>query len=151
MLIGELEMAEALGGNVEGAVNAPQLIASLGRRPGLWDRGRVNDAYQAAAARLRHGGGQRLPNQERQPIAAPAQALKQRDIGKIGKPGRGRPRGGRSQPSTAKAIGQDQTQQIHTGCDGPRPQEGLRIAGALLQRRRPAEPDHEAIPILGHK
>jgi hypothetical protein len=31
---------------------------------------------------LRRGGGQRLPNQERQPIAA--QALKQRDIGKIG-------------------------------------------------------------------
>ena len=33
MLIGEFEMAEPLGGKVEGAVNAPQLVPSLGRRP----------------------------------------------------------------------------------------------------------------------
>jgi hypothetical protein len=132
-------------------MNAPQLVPPLGRRSRLGDRGRVDDADQAAAARLRRGGGQRLPNQERQPVAAPAQALKQCDIGKIGKPRRGRPGGGRSQPSIAEAIGQDQAQQIHGACHGPRPQKGFGVAGALLQRRRPAAPADKAIPILSHK
>jgi hypothetical protein len=53
-------------------LNAPQLVPPLGRRPGLWDCGRVDDADQAAAACLRRGGGQRLPDQVRQPVAAPA-------------------------------------------------------------------------------
>ena len=65
MLIGELEMAESLGGKVEDAVNAPQLVPPIGRRCRLWDRGRVDDVDQAAAACLRRGGGQRLPDQER--------------------------------------------------------------------------------------
>src|SRR5208283_3395384 len=84
MLIGQLEMTEALARKVEGAVNAPQLVPPLGCRSGLWDRRRIDDPDQAAAARLRRGGGQRLPDQERQPVTAPAQALKQCDIGKIG-------------------------------------------------------------------
>ena len=142
MLIGELEMAESLGGKDEGAVNAPQLVPPLGRRFRLWDRGRVDDADQAAAACLRRGRGQRLPDQERHPVAAPAQALKQRDIGKIGKPRRSRPDGGRSQPSIAEAIGQDQAQQIHGGCDGPRPQEVSRAlcSSAAATPSRPTRP-----------
>ena len=151
MLIGQLEMAKALARKVEGAVNAPQLVAPLGRPSRLRDRRRVDDPDQTAAACLRRGGGQRFPDQERQPIAASAQALKQRDIGNIGKPDRRRPGGGRAQSSLAQAIGEDQTQQIHGGCDGPRPQEGLRVAGALLERRRSAKPGDDALPILGHK
>ena len=139
-------------------MNAPQLVPPLGCRSGLWDRRRVDDPDQAAAARLRRGGGQRLPDQERQPVAAPAQALKQCDIGKIGKPDRRRPGGSRSQPSIAEAIGQDQAQQIHRGCDRPRPQKGLRVAGALLRassprragRRRPPNPGSQVIRESSH-
>src|SRR5208337_4430516 len=72
MLIGQLELTEALTRKIEGAVNAPQLVPLLGCRSGLWDRRCVDDPDQAAAARLRRGGGQRLPDQERQPVAAPA-------------------------------------------------------------------------------
>src|SRR5271165_5079708 len=48
MLIGQLEMTEALARKVEGAVNAPQLVPPLGCRSGLWDRRRVDDPDQAA-------------------------------------------------------------------------------------------------------
>ena len=115
MLIGQLKEAEPFGRKIEGAVNAPQLVAPLGCRSGLWDRRRVDDPDQAAAARLRCGGGQRLPDQKRQPVAAPAQALEQRDIGKIGKSRGGRPGGRRAQPSIAEAIGEDQPQQVYCG------------------------------------
>ena len=50
VLIGQLEMAEALARKVEGAVNAPQLVPPLGRRSGLWDRRRVDDPDQTTAA-----------------------------------------------------------------------------------------------------
>ena len=61
MLIGQLEMAKALARKVEGAVNAPQLVAPLGRPSRLRDRRRVDDPDQTAAACLRRGGGQRFP------------------------------------------------------------------------------------------
>jgi hypothetical protein len=150
-LIGELEMTEALAREIEGAVNAPQLVAFLGRPSRLGHRGCVDDADQTAAACWRGGRGQGFPDEERQPIAASTQALKQRDIGNIGKPHRRRPGDGRAQPSLAKAIGEDQTQQIHGGRDRPRPQEGLRVTGALPERRRPAQPGDDAFPILVHK
>jgi len=148
VLIGELEMTEALARKIEGAVNAPHLGALLGRPSRLGDRGCVDDADETPAACWRGGRGQRFSDEERQPIAASAQALKQRDIGKIGKPRRRRPGDGRAQPSLAQAIGEDQTQPIHGGRDRPRPQEGLGVTGALLERRRPAQPGDDPFPIL---
>lgn len=150
-LIGWLEMAKALVREVEGAVNAPQPVLLLGRRSGLRDRGRVDDPDQTAAARLRRCGGQRLPDQERQPIARPAQALKQRDIGNVGEPRGRRPSGGRSQPSIPKTIDEDQAQQIHRGCDHPRSQKGFRFTRALPKRRRPTKSGDDALPILVYK
>jgi hypothetical protein len=151
LLIGEREEAEALAGKVESAVDAPELVARLGQPSRLRNRRRVDDPDQTAAARLRRGGAQRFADQKRQPIAGPAQALKQRNIGKIGKPDRRRPRSSRSKPSPAQAIGQDQAQQIDGGRDGPRPRESLCAAGAALKARRPAKPGDNAIPIPGHK
>ncbi len=131
-------------------MNAPPLVPPLGCRSSLWDRRRVDDPDQAAAARLRRGG-QRFPDQERQPAAAPAQALKQCDIGKIGKPDRRRPGGGRSQSALAQTVRQDQAQQVHGARDAPRPQKGLPLAGAPLKRLRPAKSGDDALPILRHK
>ena len=144
-------MAEALGGKVEGAVNAPQLVLRLGRRSSLRDRCRVDKPDQASPARLGRGARQRLPDQQRQPIAASSQALEQRDIRNIGEPRRRRPRSGRTQASLAQAVGQNQAQKVHRGCDDPRAHKGLRITRGLPECRRPAKPRDDALPILVHK
>ena len=84
MLIGKLEMAKALTRKVEGAVNAHSLLPSLAafRLRDVVASMIGSDGRGLLAARRRPA----LPDQQRQPIAASAQALKQRDIRNIGKP-----------------------------------------------------------------
>ena len=83
--VGQLKKAKAFARKIEGAVDAPQLVVFLGRRPSLWDRGGVDDPDRRP--RLACGAAEASASPPKgEPVAALAQALEQRHIGNIGKP-----------------------------------------------------------------
>src|SRR5208282_1960464 len=70
MLVGQLEETEPLAGQIESAVDAPELVFGLAGGPSLKHRGGIDDADQAAVARLGRRTPQRLPHQPGKPISA---------------------------------------------------------------------------------
>ena len=113
-LIGQLDKAKALGGQIEGAMK-PAIgccFSLLLSQP--WERLSIEEPDAPATCR-RHGPGNEQRTYEVfHPGAAFTQALEQSDVGKVREAGRCGPCACRSQPHAAQAIGQDEPQQI--GC-----------------------------------
>jgi hypothetical protein len=94
---------------------------------------------------------EQLADQMFEPGLAIAQAFQEPDIGEVRKLDGRRPGACRAKPHPAQAIGQHKPQQIAGGLDRPRPKEGARLAGASLDRGRPAKPGQGAQPKLIEK
>ncbi|MGX1322063.1 hypothetical protein AB7M17_005516 [Bradyrhizobium sp. USDA 377] len=150
-LIGQLEVTKALLRKIERAVYAPHRVLVPAARPSLRDRRGVNNADQAAVARLRRTVRQCLTYQLRQPISALTQPIQQSHVGDIDKAHRRGPCRRQPQTSLAKAIRQDQAQQIHRIADLPRADKRLRLARANVERFGAAKPGDNTRPVLVHK
>jgi hypothetical protein len=133
VLVGQFETAETLSWKIERRVDAPEPV--LLSRLGAWfqDAGGIDEAYQPPAARPRDGTGQKLADQQVQPVAALAQPIQNGRIGHIGECHGGGPGGRRAQAPLAQAIGEDQAQQVHGTADFARAQEGSRRARGLVE------------------
>jgi hypothetical protein len=70
LFVRQLEETETFARQIEGAVNPPQLVFRLGQRPGLGNRGGVDEANQPALSGLGRIKRQRLTNEQGEPIAA---------------------------------------------------------------------------------
>src|SRR5262249_19000649 len=149
-LIGQFEMAKTLPWKIECAVNAPQLIALPGVPSSLRYRRGVDNPDQAASARLRGSASKYQTHQQRQPIPALTQAIQQSHVGDVDQADRCCPCRGQPQPSLAKAISQDQPQQVHRIADLARTHKGLRLARSYAESLRSTEPDHHFRPVLVH-
>ena len=138
LLVGQRKKAEPFGGKVESAAQPPQAIVLFRGSARFWDR-RAIDKADAPAMRRRLAAKQ-LANQVLEPSLAIAQAFQQRHIRKVRKLDGRRPGARRSKPHPAQAISQDKPKQIAGGFHRPRTKEGARLAGASLDRGRPAKP-----------
>jgi hypothetical protein len=130
-------------------VDAPHSVLLAGRQSGLRHGGGVNQANQPAPGRWRRRPAERPADHLGQPVAAMAQPVEHRDVGNIGKPGGAGPRRGRAQAALSQAIRQDQLQQEERVGDPAGPQERLGAPRAGLDRRRPAKPVDNHLPVLG--
>src|SRR5262245_1304092 len=151
LLIGQLEMAKAFVWKIESTMNAPQLVLLLGRCTCFGDRGRIDDADHAPAARWRRRCSKCLADQHRQPIPTLTQTVEQTNVRNVDKPDRCCPCSGRSQASVAEAIRQDHAQQVHRARNHTRAQERFRPARTSFERPNPAKPGNDTLPILGLK
>src|SRR5262245_35647382 len=151
LLIGQLEMAKSFVWKIESTMNAPQLVLLLGRCTCFGDRGRIDDADHAPAARWRRRCSKCLADQHRQPIPTLTQTVEQTNVRNVDKPDRCCPCSGRSQASVAEAIRQDHAQQVHRARNHTRAQERFRPARTSFERPNPAKPGNDTLPILGLK
>ena len=143
-LIGKLNEAEPFARQVEGAMKPPQFIVFLGVFPSFRNSGSIEqpDAPPTAA-----GFGPSLSSMPtRCSIQAPhlRKRLSKATLKRSAARGRG-PRACQSQPHPAKAISQDETQQVRRTAHRPRPPEGPKLArrgfeGSLYRQVAPAMP-----------
>src|SRR5271167_2170323 len=151
MLIGQLEETEPLAGEIESAVDTPELVFCLAGGPSLEDGGGIDDADRPALARLGRGGGERLSHQPSKPLPALTQAIEQCGVGHIGKPNRCSPCRGGPQTAIAQAIGKDHAQHVDGVYELPAAQKGLCFPCALPQGSRPAEALDGRQPVFVQK
>ena len=88
LFVRQFEKAEAFARQVESTVNTPQLVLPPGESSGLRHGGRVDETDQPALSRLGRIKGQRMTNQQGEPISTLTEAIKQRDVGNVGEPDR---------------------------------------------------------------
>jgi len=107
-LICQFEVTKALIWQIKCTMNAPKLTVPARSRSCLRHCRRIDDADQAAPARLRGCRSEQALHQHCKPIATLTQAIEQRHAAEVGKANRSGPRGCRSQPSFTQTIGQHQ-------------------------------------------
>src|SRR5580698_7518372 len=111
LLVGHLEMTEALAGKIESAVNTPDAVAAPFGSRGFRHRCRIDQADKPAFRGGRGTGGEDLAHQSLKPRIALSQAVQQTDIGDVGQTDRGGPDGCQAKTVLAQAIGQHEAQQ----------------------------------------
>jgi hypothetical protein len=111
-LVGQHKAAEPLGGQVEGAVDAPDMIALPGERLLLRHGRGINQTKRSAAPGRRDRAGEHLTHQCGQPIATLPQPIEYGHIRDVRQPDRAGPGRGRSEAAITQAITQQQAEQI---------------------------------------
>ena len=124
----------------------PQPIVFLGVLPCFWNRGSIEQPDAPPFRRRPLVLAKQHANEVFHPAAAFAQALEQSDVGKVCKThGRG-PCARRSQSHPAKAISQDETQQVRRTAHRPRPLERPKLARRGLDRSLSVKPRQRCLP-----
>ena len=140
-------MAEAFVGKIESAVDAPELAALPGLLTRLGHARAVDDANAAAVAGQRHVTGERLADQQAEPVAAARRRCSSATFDRSARPTALAQAAVERRPVLAQAVGQDDAQQIDGRGDRAWAKEGLRVARALAQFIGTAELLDDAAPI----
>jgi hypothetical protein len=147
LFICQFKVTEALTGQVEGAVNAPQVAFPLGFLSSFGNAGSIDDADQAAPAGLRSRRAQQLVNQKTQPVAASSQTIEQRWGRYIHQPHRRGPGRRQSQTAITNTVGKDQAQQVHRAFYHACLQKSASLPRTSLKRCRAPKPSYDIFPV----
>src|SRR4051812_21574542 len=147
LFVCQLKVAETLAGQIEGAVNAPQVAFPLGLLSSFGNAGSIDDADQAVPAGLWGRRAQQLVNQKAQPVAALSQSIEQRRRRYIHQPHRGGP--GCRQPETVitETIGKKQAQQVYRALYHASLPKSASLSRASLKSSRAPKPSYDIVPV----